>query len=101
MIISECVVCRRQRGKIAEQKMADLPLERIMTDIPPFTNVGVDYFGPIEIKKARGNVKNTFKKHVRSDNGTNFIGTERDLRAALSALNQGKIQDALPQEEIQ
>lgn len=55
-------MCRRQRGKIAEQKMADLPLERIMPDIPPFTNVGVDYFGPIEIKKGRENVKNKQKK---------------------------------------
>lgn len=30
------------------QKMADLPKERILPDHPPFTNMGVDFFGPIE-----------------------------------------------------
>lgn len=34
--------------------MADLPLERILPDLPPFTSVGVDYFGPIEVKRGRG-----------------------------------------------
>lgn len=32
--------------------MADLPLERIVPDLPAFTNVGVDYFGPVEVKKG-------------------------------------------------
>ena len=36
--------------------------------------------------------------HVTSDNGTNFIGTERELRETLSAFNQGNIQHALRQE---
>ncbi|KAK7886561.1 hypothetical protein WMY93_026182 [Mugilogobius chulae] len=47
-IISNCSICRRQRGKLLEQKMADLPFERITPDLPPFSNVGVDYFGPVE-----------------------------------------------------
>lgn len=34
--------------------MADLPVERIVPDLPAFTNVGVDYFGPLEVKKGRG-----------------------------------------------
>lgn len=32
--------------------MADLPKERLIPDNPPFTNVGVDYFGPIEVKRG-------------------------------------------------
>ncbi len=32
--------------------MADLPTERITADLPPFTNVGVDYFGPIDVKRG-------------------------------------------------
>lgn len=56
-IITDCVVCKRQRGRVGEQKMADLPLERILPDKPAFTNVGVDYFGPIEIKRGRSLVK--------------------------------------------
>ncbi len=28
-----------------------------MADLPPFINVGVDYFGPIEVKRGRSLVK--------------------------------------------
>lgn len=38
--------------------------------------------------------------HLRSDNGTNFIGAERELREALAALNHSKIQRAFLQEGI-
>lgn len=34
-----------------------MPLERILPDLPPYTNVGLDYFGPIEEKRERGYVK--------------------------------------------
>ena len=44
-IISQCGFCRRHKGRVGEQKMADLPKERLLPDLPPFTNVGVDYFG--------------------------------------------------------
>lgn len=56
-IISKCVTCRRLKGKTEEQKMANLPEERTQPDIPPFTNVGMDYFGPIETKRGRNFVK--------------------------------------------
>lgn len=48
-IIFDCCTCRRYTAKAGEQKMADLPMERIL----PFTNVGVDYFGPIVVKRGR------------------------------------------------
>ena len=137
-IISSCVVCRRHRGKLGEQKMADLPKERLQPDNPPFTNVGVDYCGcgPFEVKRGRSLIKrcviftcmasravhlemaysldtssciNALRRfisrrgqvtHIRSDNGTNFVGAERELREALSALNQKKIQNTLLQSGI-
>ncbi|KAK5933229.1 hypothetical protein CgunFtcFv8_004874 [Champsocephalus gunnari] len=37
--------------------MADLPKDRVLPDEPPFTNVGVDYFGPFEIQRGRSLVK--------------------------------------------
>lgn len=52
-IISKCCICRRFNGRLSDQKMSDLPFERVVPDLPPFTNVGVDYFGPIEIKRGR------------------------------------------------
>lgn len=56
-ILSNCPFCRRHQGKLCDQKMSDLPKERITPDFPPFTNVGVDYFGPIEVKQGRSYVK--------------------------------------------
>lgn len=56
-VLSKCVVCRRVRSKAGEQKMADLPLERIIPDLPPFNNVGLDYFGPTEVKRGRSTIK--------------------------------------------
>lgn len=50
-VIRECMVCQKQRQKPGEQKMSDLPMDRISADLPPFTHVGVDYFGPIEVKR--------------------------------------------------
>lgn len=117
--------------------MADLPEERILPDKPPFTNVGIDYFGPITVRKGRGTDKrygviltclasraihlevadslntdaciNALRRficrrgqvsHIISDNGTNFIGAERELREALAALDHGKIQRVLRQRGV-
>lgn len=52
-IISKCTVCRRHRGKLSGQKMSDLPKERVLPDTAPFTDVGVDYFGPLDVKRGR------------------------------------------------
>jgi len=49
-LISKCTVCRRLNAKVNEQKMADLPRERVLPDNPPFTHTGVDYFGPVSVK---------------------------------------------------
>lgn len=51
--VTEFTVCRRYRGKLGQQKMADVPEERMLPDKTPFTDVGVDYFGPLEVKRGR------------------------------------------------
>ncbi|KAL2102335.1 hypothetical protein ACEWY4_001503 [Coilia grayii] len=56
-ILKECVSCRRWHTPPSVQKMSDLPLCRTTPDHPPFTYVGVDYFGPIEAKRGRSVVK--------------------------------------------
>lgn len=37
--------------------MADLPTDRVHPDEAPFTRVGVDYFGPFEVRSRRSTVK--------------------------------------------
>lgn len=136
-IIGRCKFCRRYKGKPGEQKMSDLPIERVIPDLPPFTNVCVDYFGPIDVKRGRNIVKrygviftcmasravhlevaysldtdsciNALRRficrrgqvsHLRSDNGTNFVGAERELREALASLDHNRIEKAMAQRGI-
>ena len=54
--ITSCVLCRRFRGKQMQQKMADLPEDRLQP-APPFTYAAVDMFGPFVIKVRRTYVK--------------------------------------------
>ena len=49
-IISKCVTCRRLRGKVGKQFMADLPSDRLQEE-PPFSYCGVDMFGTFHIKE--------------------------------------------------
>ena len=54
-VIHHCVKCRKLRGQQVQQRMADLPIQRL-TPAPPFTFVGVDVFGPWQIitRRTRG-----------------------------------------------
>ena len=54
--ISTCVKCRRLRSSVQEQKMADLPADRL-EHVPPFTYCGVDFFGPWYTKEGRKGLK--------------------------------------------
>ena len=47
-LLNTCVTCRKLRAKTSTQMMADLPPERL-SDLPPFTHVGIDVFGPFYI----------------------------------------------------
>ena len=51
-LISSCVTCRGHRAPPQDQKMADLPPDRL-TPAPPFTYVGVDFLGPYVTKEGR------------------------------------------------
>ncbi len=54
-VINDCTICRKLRGKFVTQVMADLPEDRLQAT-PPFTNVGMDVFGPwtVVARKTRG-----------------------------------------------
>ena len=55
--LNTCVPCRRRQAHVGEQKMADLPLDRITPDKPLFIYVGVDCFGQFLIRRGRAPVK--------------------------------------------
>ena len=54
--IWSCVVCRKMCSAVVEQKMADLPEDRLKP-APPFTFCVVDYFGPFSVKEGRKEMK--------------------------------------------
>ena len=58
-IIYHCIQCRRFRGDLGEQKMADLPEDCSKTE-GPFVYSGVDMFGPFHTKLGR----KSMKRHV-------------------------------------
>ena len=55
-MISSCVKCQRLRGAVQEQRMSDLPDDRL-EPTPPFTYCALDYFGPFIIKDGRKELK--------------------------------------------
>ena len=55
--IKKCVLCRSMKVKPCGQIMAPLPSVRLHPGNPPFTCVGVDYMGPLVVKRARSQVK--------------------------------------------
>lgn len=54
--IFKCVKCRKYRRPTEEQKMGDLPQDRLEAT-PPFTYAGIDCFGPIYVKDGRKELK--------------------------------------------
>ena len=56
-VLSECFLCRKPSVARGEQLMANLPKERLTPENPPFTFVGVDYFGPLYVQQGRSYVK--------------------------------------------
>ena len=117
--------------------MADLPESRVVPGNPPFSYTGVDYFGPIYVKRGRIEVKrygciftclsiraihveiahtldtNSFINalhrfiarrgkpiEIISDNGTNLVGANKEIRASLLEWNQHQIHESLLQNDI-
>ncbi|XP_077381790.1 uncharacterized protein LOC144021408 isoform X1 [Festucalex cinctus] len=46
-IINKCVVCRKMTGKVGEQKMANLPEDRLLPDKPPLQILVLTSSGPL------------------------------------------------------
>ena len=55
-MISDCVICRKLRLTVPNQKMANLPDERL-EPAPPFSYCGIDCFGPFLVTERRSKLK--------------------------------------------
>ena len=53
----ECITCKKLFAASSTQQMANLPLERVQHGNPPFSNVGMDCFGPFYVKRGRCQIK--------------------------------------------
>ena len=56
-IFGKCLKCRQWNSLPCQQVMAPLPRARVTPQSPPFSSVGVDYFGPILVKLKGSHVK--------------------------------------------
>ena len=136
-LLANCFSCRWRQAPVCCQKMADLPKERVTPRQPPFSHVGIDYFGPFVVKQGRSQVKgydciftcltvravhieiahsldtdsfiNALRRFiarrgkpvfVRTDNGTNFVSGEKELRTCIQKWNRQRIHEYLLQQEV-
>ena len=56
-IIDKCTSCKKRNSLAVNQVTADLPSSRLRLHEPPFSQVGIDYFGPLSVKLKRSEVK--------------------------------------------
>ena len=137
-IIHKCAFCRNRRAAPRPPRMAELPNARFDKS-RPFACVGIDFFGPLTVRKFRRTEKryvllitclairavhlevansldlDSFLMALRrfiarrgakprviwSDNGTNLVAGEREIRENLSKWNQAQITDQLSQRQIE
>ncbi|XP_025414884.1 uncharacterized protein LOC112686691 [Sipha flava] len=62
-VISQCTICMRFDGRNPQPLMADLPSARV-SQCRPFTRVGIDYAGPLEMRELRLRRSREFKVYV-------------------------------------
>ncbi|XP_058816619.1 uncharacterized protein LOC131679884 [Topomyia yanbarensis] len=127
-IRSDCQRCKIRRAQPIPPAMGDLPEARLAAFVRPFSYIGIDYFGPLQVAVGRRvekrwgvlvtcltiraihielahslntdscimALRNCFARRgvpiqIMSDRGTNFIGSEKELKKALAAVDQDKI----------
>lgn len=52
-IVHNCIICKFLRGLPANPKMGNLPVARLGFRLSPFSNTGLDFFGPLYVKVGR------------------------------------------------
>ena len=128
-VLRNCFSCKRRNAPRCEQQMLQLPEFRVTPGEPPFTfhvkrgRSTVKWYGciftclatrAIHIEVAHSLDTSSFvhalsrfisrrgqPRLIVSDNGTNFVGAERELREAIEKWNQKYIQEFLHQRQVE
>jgi len=62
-VLGKCLTCKRWLTLPVQPKMAPLPAERVHM-APPFTNIGLDFTGPLYLKVKESSKLSTSKAYV-------------------------------------
>ena len=63
ILIKQCVLCQKLRGRTLTQQMAPLPSDRLEAT-PPFYNIGIDVFGPFMVHDGQNTRRTSASKKV-------------------------------------
>ena len=137
-VLKGCIMCKRQHAPLCTQQMASFLGEQMSPDKPPFSFVGIDYFGPLIVKAGRTHLnrygclftclttravhlevahsltadsfiaafqpfsaRRGVPEKVYSDNGTNLVKGDKDLRKSIQKWNISMIEQHMIQQEIE
>ena len=56
-VIQHCLTCKQRKSPPETPLMGTLPVSRVNTHLPPFTNVGINFFGPSTVVLLRRSFK--------------------------------------------
>ena len=56
-MLRDCLICRKSNARPMQPLMGELPKERLKPDLPAFYHIGVDCFGPFNVKRGRSQQK--------------------------------------------
>ena len=134
-ISRNCVICQKAYARVATQRMGLLPITRVKPS-PPFAVTGIDYAGPLLIRRGHARKPTLLKSYaclficcttkavhielvsdltseaflaalsrftdrrgcpstILSDNATNFVGANRELRDLQNLLTSKSTQDQI------
>ncbi|XP_035229455.1 uncharacterized protein LOC118201458 [Stegodyphus dumicola] len=109
-IIFNCMICKKVNSRSVQQQMADLPAARV-TISRVFAKTGLDFCSPflaLHFEIVNGLTSAAFiaalkrfiarrgkPSDIFSDNGRNFVGVHRELRAILKSLFRDKSEEEI------
>ncbi|XP_043642780.1 uncharacterized protein LOC122612934 [Drosophila teissieri] len=106
-VMSNCNVCKLRKARPAQPEMGPLKENRLEANGWPFKYTGLDYFGPLFVTVGSHTEKRNFTSRggpvvrIRSDNGKNLVGADREVRKFSEVFEPARIQGELSSKGIE